>query len=187
MLSAANQQTINVHGQSFSVEVSGVHRRLVVRCQIPRFLSNPSVLSRSRTGGLPREQNLGRALYNSHTPSRSLEYFCIFELADTVRVSIHLKFFISRIFVDRFFDLFFFARGIDFSLFSTNKSTYFHQIVSAGVGTSGVDKNRGSIDDLRGNTSFLPRDTLVASPLHVSLVRTSEFPLRPSKTLDFAA
>ncbi len=72
-----------------------------------RFLSNPSVLSRSRTGGLPREQNLGRAFYNSHTPSRSLEYFCIFELADSVRVSIHLKFFISRIFFDRFFHLFF--------------------------------------------------------------------------------
>ncbi len=69
------------------------------------FLTSGS--SGASPAGLPREQNLGRALYNSHTPSRSLEYFCIFELADTVRVSIHLKFFISRIFFDRFFHLFF--------------------------------------------------------------------------------
>jgi hypothetical protein len=82
-----------------------------------------------------------------------------------------------------FFSKDFFARGSDFPLFSTNKSTYFHQqIVSAGVRTSGSDKNRGSFDDLRGNTSFLPRDTLVASPLHVSLVRTD---LGTVKTLDF--
>ena len=57
--------------------------------------------------GLPREQNLDRALYFSHTPCRPREYFCIFVLADTGRVGMHLNFFISRIFFGRFFHFFF--------------------------------------------------------------------------------